>query len=79
MVMGSKLNPGKFDCYESAEPDEPMFILLARDPQAASLVRRWAAERANQTGFTQKVVEAMKAADEMEQWRLDNTCPPTKK
>lgn len=26
--MGSKNNPGKYDCYEAADPDEPMFILL---------------------------------------------------
>jgi hypothetical protein len=30
--MGSKIQPGKFDCYANALPDEPMFVLLARDP-----------------------------------------------
>jgi hypothetical protein len=30
--MGTKSNPGPFDCYAKAEPDEPMFVLLARDP-----------------------------------------------
>ncbi len=40
--MGTKNSPGDYDCYESAEPDEPMFVLLGRDPQAATLVRRWA-------------------------------------
>lgn len=29
--MGTKNNPGAFDCYANAEPDEPMFVLLARD------------------------------------------------
>ena len=33
-VMATKNNPGKFDCYTNAEPDEPMFILLGRDPVA---------------------------------------------
>lgn len=43
--MGTKNNPGKFDCYANAEPDEPMFILLGRDPHAASAVRKWADDR----------------------------------
>ncbi len=44
--MGTKNHPGKFDCYAAAEPDEPMFILLARDPLAAHLVAAWVALRA---------------------------------
>lgn len=40
--MGSKNNPGKFDCYEAAHPDEPMFVLLGRDESAPHLVRLWA-------------------------------------
>lgn len=45
--MGTKRNPGKYDCYAKAEPDEPMFTLLARDPMAAHLVRIWAGLRAD--------------------------------
>jgi hypothetical protein len=40
--VGTKNDPGKYDCYEKAEPDEPMFVLLARDPLAPQLVRHWA-------------------------------------
>lgn len=43
--MGTKLNPGKFDCYEKAAPDEPIFILLGRDPHAAEVVGYWIALR----------------------------------
>lgn len=43
--MGTKTHPGKFDCYSKAGPNEPMFILLARDPAAAHLVTLWAAVR----------------------------------
>ena len=43
--MGTKNNPGSFDCYEAAHSDEPMFVLLARDPTAAPLVRIWASVR----------------------------------
>lgn len=77
--MGTKENPGRFDCYSAAEPDEPMFVLLARDPQAAGLVRQWAVEREKRTGYTDKVSEALKAADDMDRWRLENTAPPTTK
>ena len=40
--MGTKNNPGEFDCYENAEPDEPIFVLSARDPSAPLIVRQWA-------------------------------------
>jgi hypothetical protein len=40
--MGTKLKPGKFDCYDAAKDDEPMFTLLARDPLAPWLVEMWA-------------------------------------
>ena len=40
--MGTKNNPGEYDGYTKAEPDEPMFVLLARDPLAADQVRDWA-------------------------------------
>lgn len=44
-TMGTKNNPGKFDCYANAEPDEPMFVLLGRDPTAALVVTFWRAMR----------------------------------
>lgn len=43
--MGTKNNPGKFDCYANAAPDEPIFILLGRDPDAPETVRFWAERR----------------------------------
>lgn len=45
--MGTKNQPGRFDCYYAAEDDEPMFILLGRDEQAADRVEEWAVERMN--------------------------------
>lgn len=39
--MGTKNNPGKFDCYANADPDEPMFVLLGRDRLAGHLVSIW--------------------------------------
>jgi hypothetical protein len=43
--MGTKNQPGKYDCYANALPDEPIFILLARDPDFYRLVNEWADKR----------------------------------
>lgn len=43
--MSTKLQPGAFDCYRAALPDEPMFILLARDVSAPHRLREWADQR----------------------------------
>jgi hypothetical protein len=70
--MGTKNNPGKFDCYEKAEPNEPMFILLGRDPSAAFLVNLWIAIR-EQLGCTEpeKLAEAEACAKAMQKWAHD--------
>lgn len=51
--MGTKINPGVFDCYANAEPDEPMFVLLARDELAAAMVSLWAALRIGDQGVAE--------------------------
>jgi hypothetical protein len=77
--MGTKNNPGKFDCYAKAEPDEPMFILLARDPSAPWLIEKWCDERATQIGAgdrpesdREKIAEAIECAREMRRWRREH-------
>ena len=64
--MGTKEKPGAYDCYANAKPDEPMFVLLGRDPMAAALVRRWARERELRGEDPKIVAEAMNCASEME-------------
>lgn len=44
--MGTKNNPGQYDCYEKADADEPMFVLLGRDRCAAAATRAWILYRA---------------------------------
>ena len=56
--MGTKNNPGDFDCYEDAEPDEPMFVLLGRDKHAPTLVWLWATLRSLDGEDPEKVAEA---------------------
>jgi hypothetical protein len=77
--MATKLNPGQFDCYHAADADEPMFVLLARDLSAPTIVRVWAEARrlAINTGNKPEsdramVDEANACADAMEEWRKKN-------
>lgn len=71
--MGTKNNPGKYDCYEKADPDEPLFVLLARDPLAPVLVELWATLRAQLAGNPSKVDEARACADAMRRWKVERT------
>jgi hypothetical protein len=68
--MGTKNNPGSYDCYANAEPDEPMFVLLGRDPAAAVLVRAWLAIRREMDYDAEvgKYEEALACAAKMEEW-----------
>lgn len=73
--MSTKLKPGDYDCYANAAEDEPMFILLARDQDAARIVKMWAFFRMQQIDMGLKpesdraqVSEAMHCATEMEIW-----------
>lgn len=72
--MGTKNRPGPFDCHAKAHPDEPMFVLLGRDPMAPALVREWARRRREAGESEEKVCEALACADAMEEWkkRLDD-------
>lgn len=70
--MGTKNNPGSFDCYENAEPDEPMFVLLARDKHAPMLVDLWAMMRELDDEDPLKVREAYECAAAMRRWRKLN-------
>lgn len=66
--MATKNNPGPFDCYANAGPDEPMFILLGRDALAPSLVRLWAHARlATNQLDAEKVNQAFEVVDAMRQ------------
>ena len=74
--MGTKQEGDR--CYDAALDDEPMFVLLARDPSAPALVRQWAAIRRvdiecgtrPRTDLPQ-VEEAERLAERMKQWRID--------
>jgi len=73
--VGTKNDPGNFDCYANAEPDEPMFILLARDKSAPDVIDLWAdirEEKDEDGSETQKVINARDIANDMREWRKAN-------
>ncbi len=73
--MGTKENPGAFDCYHKAEQGEPLFTLLARDPVAPALVDGWAAAAEARGENPEKVAEARKCAWAMRAWHKTNRKP----
>lgn len=64
--MGTKNQPGDYDCFAAAAPDEPIFTLLGRDRHAALLVRIWAILRHRSGEEDIKVAEALGCADAMD-------------
>ena len=74
--MGTKNNPGDFDCYANAHPDEPMFVLLGRDPHGGNSVRAWAAaykrRKKAQGQWDERAIkkhdEAIVCAEQMDVW-----------
>lgn len=68
--MGTKNNPAPFDCYPNADPDEPMFTLLGRDPAASFVVMLWAdiRRRMGQAPDDPQLLEATACAADMECW-----------
>lgn len=58
-------------CLNKASFNEPLFVLRAKDPNAAQTIRLWAAMSVN-THEPSKIDEALKLAHDMEDWRTQN-------
>ena len=58
-------------CLNKAAQDEPVFVLRAKDPLAARIVRIWAT-LAEDGGFHEprRTAEARQLADAMDAWRV---------
>jgi hypothetical protein len=67
--MGTKLNPGQYDCYAKMADDEPFFVIRAKDPNGPALVELWAALREAQYGHYPKLDEARQCARDMRAWK----------
>lgn len=70
--MGTKSNPGKYDCYAKAAPDEPLFTLLARDKHAPEVIKFWASLKIKDGENPNKISEALDCAEHMRDWRATN-------
>lgn len=70
--MVTKNNPGEFDCYENAAPDEPMFVLLGRDPTAWIVVQFWIFMRMlmGQLSTEPQLIEATACVQALRAWAL---------
>lgn len=72
----SKNDEKAFDCFANAEPDEPMFVLLARDVRAPALVEQWADVSESRGTDPAKVENARECAGQMRAWREKNRPEP---
>ncbi|HVB68010.1 MAG TPA: hypothetical protein VNE67_09165 [Acetobacteraceae bacterium] len=77
--MGTRNNPGEFDCYGRALPDEPLFTLLARDVDYAAVVCEWASRRLHRIARGEApfsdinlVIEALQTGVQGSDWRGAN-------
>jgi hypothetical protein len=76
--MGTKRQPGTYDCWSNLEVDEPYFVIAGRDPAAATLVRMWMFSRKELIRQGKKpksdyalVEEARAVADAMELFSVE--------
>jgi hypothetical protein len=72
-----KNEPYKFDCLAKLEPNEPYFVVLGRDIDAAMTVHMWATLRRRQIMLglrddtpeeAEQITEALKCAKELEDY-----------
>lgn len=68
--MGTKADPGKYDCHAAAAPNEPIFTLLGRDKHAPVLLEMWAWMREFDGEDPVKVAEARRCAQAMRAYRV---------
>ena len=72
-LMGTKIEPGEYDCYGKATDDEPIFTLRANDTCAPALVRIWVGMQLRTNDFkTNKCLDALTIAEDMEKWKANN-------
>lgn len=60
-------------CLNKARPEEPLFVLRAKDPEAPDTVRTWANNaRTRGTHEPEKIAAAFVLAEEMETYRREH-------
>lgn len=68
--VASKADPSPFEAFAKAEPDEPYFTLLGRDPLSTSTIAWWVTmARTMELHPSEQVDEAERIAAAMDRWR----------
>lgn len=70
--MGTKSNPGEFDCYTKAGDDEPIFTLRAKDENAPYTILTWIICATIAGVDPAKIAEARACRKAMRKWRRLN-------
>lgn len=84
--MGTKQNPGEFDCLDKIYDDEPFFVIRAKDPVAERVIRYWVYLRIEKwirenpgrnrdeipVEYQRKLEEADQCSIDVSNWRRDN-------
>lgn len=66
--MGTKTNPGTYDCLGKLADNEPFFVLRGQDMTSPRFVRAWAAAAESLGCPPEKVAEARQVANAMDDW-----------
>lgn len=77
-AAGTTTTPSKYDCLRKLKPDEPYFLLRAKDRYAPKVIRNWASQVMNDPTASiqsrEKAAEAYELAGRMEAWQSKNGC-----
>jgi len=68
--MSTKNTQSLDSCYNRADGDEPMFVLLGRDPCAAFTVLFWSKMRLLIEGPSDQISEAQTCAEQLRDWAI---------
>lgn len=74
--MGTKANPGSYDCYAKLAPDEPYLTLRGKDPAAPYLVMAWVKSRQGDWPGCLEVMMAMVSDREVQARASDPATNP---
>lgn len=58
-------------CLAKAGDDEPIFVLRAKDPTSPQVIVKWAADNIGKQPH-EKLMAAIKVADDMQKWYIAN-------
>ncbi len=75
-IPAAPSDAGNHDCLAKRRPDEPMFILLGRDPDAHNIVRQWAERRLAAGGAPEHCQMGLDTAARMKAYAADPSNAP---